>query len=314
MVATLLGVVVLGIVVLVHECGRYVVARCCGIRVERFRIGFGPTIFERTSPRTGTVLRIGAIPLAGFVSIRGMERAEPVDPDDAHAYPNRPAGLRLLAVLGGPATSYLSAAALAMVLYHCGGLEVPRWYDVDEVMAGYDAVGKLEHGDRILEIDHVPLIVGAGPTLAERVQGSRGAPMTLTIERAGQRRDVEATPKQDHDDGRSVWRLGVRPTPGIATIELGVIEAARSALAYPADQAAVLVRGLHAALFESEPVEVGGPVRMVKEFSRAYAFSARRWLALVMALSVYIGMILLLPIPGLDGWRLMRWLLGIARR
>src|SRR5947199_2039878 len=99
----------LGFLIVVHEGGHYFVARWCGMRIERFSIGFGPGILKRRSPKTGTVFQIAPIPFGGFVEIRGMNIAEDVDPEDTYAYPNRPAWQRFLTILAGPATNYISA-------------------------------------------------------------------------------------------------------------------------------------------------------------------------------------------------------------
>ena len=88
MVELLLWVVitiaVLSLLVIVHECGHYVVARGCRIRIAWVSLGLGPAIFARTSQTTGTTFRLGLIPFGGFVRIRGMDTADE-DPDDRHA-------------------------------------------------------------------------------------------------------------------------------------------------------------------------------------------------------------------------------------
>src|SRR5215471_18544473 len=129
--------------IVVHEGGHYFVARWCGMRIERFSIGFGPGIFKRKSKKTGTIFQLAPIPFGGFVEIRGMNIAEEVDPDDANAYPNRPAWQRFVTIFAGPATNYVSAIVLAMALYTCHGVDVAHWYGVNDVMEGYDAHGKL---------------------------------------------------------------------------------------------------------------------------------------------------------------------------
>ena len=98
------------------------------MRVERFSIGFGPGILKRTSKKTGTVFQIAPIPFGGFVEIRGMNIAEDVDPEDVHAYPNRPAWQRFVTIFAGPATNYLSAIVLAMILFTCHGVESEQRY------------------------------------------------------------------------------------------------------------------------------------------------------------------------------------------
>src|ERR1043165_781677 len=116
-----------------------------------------------------------------------MNIAEDVDPDDTQAYPNRPAWQRFITIFAGPATNYLSAIVLALALYTCHGVD---GYGVGETMAGFDAHGKLVHGDTIREVDHVPLYFKPARELSERVNAANGVPINLTIERDGKLLDV----------------------------------------------------------------------------------------------------------------------------
>src|SRR5580765_5766923 len=141
----------LAFLIVVHEGGHYFVARWCGMRIERFSVGFGPGILKRRSKKTGTVFQIAPIPFGGFVEIRGMNIAEEVDPEDRFAYPNRPAWQRFLTIFAGPATNYLSAILIIFLLDMCHGVPSPwAWYGVGTINPGSDAAGKLEEGDRIL--------------------------------------------------------------------------------------------------------------------------------------------------------------------
>src|ERR1700712_3697702 len=190
-----LAILALGFLIVVHEGGHYFVARWCGMRIERFSIGFGPGILKRTSKKTGTIFQLAPIPFGGFVEIRGMNIAEDVDPDDQHAYPNRPAWQRFVTIFAGPATNYLSAIALAMALYTCHGADSKQFAAVADVLPDYDAHGKLASGDRILAVDRVPYLMTSGPTLPERINAAKGAPVTITVERDGVQRDVQITPR-----------------------------------------------------------------------------------------------------------------------
>src|SRR5512147_419120 len=107
----------LSFLIVVHEGGHYFVARWCKMRIERFSIGFGPAILKRRAKKTGTTFQLAPIMFGGFVEIRGMNIAEEVDPEDQHAYPNRPAWQRFLTIFAGPATNYLSAIFLAFALF-----------------------------------------------------------------------------------------------------------------------------------------------------------------------------------------------------
>ena len=293
----LLAIASVAFLIVVHEGGHYVVARWCKMRVDRFSIGFGPGILKKRSKKTGTIFQLAPIPFGGFVEIRGMNIAEDIDPEDQAAYPNRPAWQRFVTIFAGPATNYASAIVLAMVLFTCNG--VPHWYGVGAPLENYDAYGKLEAGDRIVEVDHQPLFIDSKPTLGERVNATKGAPLTLTIERGGQRREITITPKLSED----TWMMGVQLAK--QNIDIGVLESAKRSLIYPVAQTKAIGAMLYSIVFKDEKAEVGGPVRMVEEFRNAFSHSLVAGIELIMALSVYLGLFNLLPIPALDGGRLV---------
>ena len=82
-------------------------------------------------------------------------------------------------------------------------------------------------------------------------------------------------------------------------------KAAREALIYPIDQTKMIGRALYGIVFGSEKADPGGPIRMVKEFYDAFSTSIVQGISLLMLLSVYLGLFNLLPIPALDGGRLV---------
>lgn len=310
-----LAILALGFLIVVHEAGHYFVARWCGMRVERFSVGFGPGILKRRSKKTGTVFQLAPIPFGGFVEIRGMNIAEEFDPDDRHAYPNRPAWQRFVTIFAGPATNYISAIALALVLFTCDGVYSPPYTHVDSVLQDrdadgkfkYDAVGKLEPGDRIIRVDGEPLAAGVGKSLNERVAAKQGAPLRLTIVRdlVGLV-EVEITPRLSTDEsGKTVYLLGIKRFFRPDIVEVGPAEAAWHALKYPIEQTKVIVGGLYGIIVGTEKADPGGPVRIVEEFRKAFTHGWRRGLELLMVLSVYLGLFNLFPLPALDGGRLV---------
>jgi regulator of sigma E protease len=152
----------------------------------------------------------------------------------------------------------------------------------------------------------VPLFFDSGPTLIERVNASAGKPITLTIERNGVPRDVTIKPREDKDaKGKTVWRIGVQPTADTIVVDVGVVNAAGRALRFPVDTTRAIGAGLYGIVFGEEKADPGGPVRMVEEFYKAFSAGFVPGINLVMMLSVYLGMFNLLPIPALDGGRLV---------
>ena len=88
------AILALGLLIIVHEAGHFFVGRWCGMRIERFSIGFGPGLVKWRSKK-GTLFQLAPVPFGGFVEIKGMNIAEDVDPDDKQAYPNRPVWQRI---------------------------------------------------------------------------------------------------------------------------------------------------------------------------------------------------------------------------
>jgi regulator of sigma E protease len=296
----------LAFLIVVHEAGHFLVARWCGMRVERFSIGFGPGILKRRSAKTGTVFQLAPIPFGGFVEIRGMNIAEEVDPDDRFAYPNRPVLQRVATILAGPATNYVSAIVLAFALYTCHGRDVARWYSVGEVVSSGASADKLQVGDRILSVDHKPLTITAnGPTLSDRVNDDHGGPVTLTILRDGTQLDVTIQPKQEDNQGTPVWRIGVRPMEQFVAEDVGILQAARDALAYPVMQTQVITGELWQIIRGKEKAEPSSVVGIASALKDAWKLGAVTGIRLLMLLSVYIGLFNLFPLPALDGGRLV---------
>ena len=328
----ILALLALGFLIVVHEAGHYFVARWCGMRVERFSIGFGPGIkgLTRRSKKTGTIFQIAPIPFGGFVEIRGMNIAEEVDPEDREAYPNRPAWQRFLTIFAGPATNYLSAIILAFALFTCAGVPgKTAYFGVGELMKDYDAMGKLERGDRILAVDDVPIVIGDGASLSERVMKKQGAPMKLTVRRDGKVLDVTVLPKKSGKQRglitavelrlangkvltkwpkivmRDEYLMGIKPSVQTDKVDVGIGEAAARAVKYPVEQTQVIVTGLYSIVTGKEKADVGSVVRITDEFKQAFEVSFERGIQLLMMLSVYLGLFNLFPLPALDGGRLV---------
>lgn len=205
-------------------------------------------------------LPVGRPELRVFVRLAGPDRS----------------GARLGAVIAGTAAAYLAVAALAFAFATCRGLPTGTTSTVvDSVMDGFDAIGKLQPGDRIMAVDGEPLHAGHLPSLAERVNARAGAPVTLTVHRAGALRAVTIQPKLDgpwQDEARTVpaWRIGVRlkHVPELATdAATGIAFAIRFPIAQVCDVAGELVSPFAAA---DDEAEVAGPGRLADEFRRGF--------------------------------------------
>ena len=148
-IAVVLG---LGLMILVHEWGHFLVARMCGVRVDVFSIGFGPRIAG--TRRGQTDYRLSALPLGGYVRMAGDNPAEERsgDPDE---FLSKPRWQRGLIIMAGPSMNFLMAVVLTVgLLMH--GSQQPAYADQPMVIAGVMADSPAEEagiqpGDRIVE-------------------------------------------------------------------------------------------------------------------------------------------------------------------
>src|SRR6187455_3316925 len=127
MVTVLAFFLTLGVLIAVHEYGHYRVAVACGVKVLRFSVGFGKTLYRwqprRPKPGQSTEFVIGAFPLGGYVKMLD-EREGPVAPEERHlAFNTQPLRSRTAIVAAGPIANLL----LAVLLYAC-----VNWIGVDE--------------------------------------------------------------------------------------------------------------------------------------------------------------------------------------
>jgi len=176
----------LGVMVLVHEWGHFVVARLFGVRVEVFSIGFGTRLFG--IKRGPTDYRLSALPLGGYVRMAGDNPAEERrgDPDE---FLSKPRWQRVLIALAGPTTNFLMAVVLTAALFMHGG-EQPSYADKPVVVAGVvkDSPAQkagIQPGDRIVSFGGVK-----DPTwdrlALELALSAPGHSEPVTIDRNGQ--------------------------------------------------------------------------------------------------------------------------------
>ena len=239
----LLGVPIAAFVLVVRELGQPAAARLCRLPVATFSLGYGRAWWQRTLA-SGTTFQLGRVPLGAAIELAPPRRM-------AHLVP----------IAAGAGATYLAIALVAMAHSLAYGIETGRAYvAVGSVLPGYDAEGKLEPGDRILATDGQPL---AFWQLRDRVDQRAGAPMVLTIERAGQTRDVSVTPRPTEQPGR--WVLGFRPEVERER-DRDLAAAVGSGIAYPGRTIAAIARELVTMTLGDEEVDAGGPVRIVDEF------------------------------------------------
>jgi regulator of sigma E protease len=190
-------VVGLGVMVLVHEWGHFVVARLFGVRVDVFSIGFGPRIAG--TRRGPTDYRISALPLGGYVRMAGDNPAEERkgDPDE---FLSKPRWQRVLIALAGPTTNFLMALALT-VFFLVYGSGQPAYQDDPVVVAGVikDSPAQqagIQAGDRVVSFNGVKNPTWDRVTL-ELALSAPGHTESVVVQRGGQQESLSVPNTQD---------------------------------------------------------------------------------------------------------------------
>lgn len=142
----------LGLLILVHELGHYLVARWCGVKVLRFSIGFGKPLLVRRAGRDGTEWALAAFPLGGYVKMLD-EREGPVAPAELHRSFNRQSVYRRFAIVAaGPIANFLLAIALYWGLFVAGTDELRPRLALSDTPAIAQAAG-VRDGDLVVSVD-----------------------------------------------------------------------------------------------------------------------------------------------------------------
>src|SRR5579859_5725385 len=178
----LVAILGLAVLMIVHEAGHYFAARRFGMRVVRFSIGFGPTIWRHKPKDSPTVYQVALIPFLAYVQIAGMNPYEETDPKDPGSYMNASLWGRIVTIAAGPLTNYFFASVLIFFGLLIGGKEVPDEASMKvAVEPGPAQIAGVESGDRILEVNHTP--VHNWDELKKAVSSHPGEEIDLMIDR-----------------------------------------------------------------------------------------------------------------------------------
>lgn len=298
------------LLIVLHEAGHFFAAKATGMRVERFFLFFGPTIWSFR--RGETEYGVKSIPIGGYVKITGMNPEEDVPPEhEANAYFRKPAWKRIVVVAAGPAVNVVLAFAILFGVYWVNGREEIQ-QSVGATRSGTPADRVLQPGDRIVAVDGHRFagldieerLVKFGETVAshecegKQVDGCVAkTPVRLEIRRGGQVKTITVYPRYDSEAKRALVGFSY----GSEQIEIGAGAAAREA----GDAIWEVASGtLHVFthLFESEQREqVSGVVGISDVGHQVIEKGLERALLLLAFVSLSLGLVNLLPILPLDG-------------
>ncbi|MEZ5926668.1 MAG: RIP metalloprotease RseP [Hyphomicrobiaceae bacterium] len=314
---------VLTVIVFIHELGHFLVARWCGVEVTTFSIGFGPEVFG-WNDRKGTRWRVAWIPLGGYVKFVDDDNvasvpttsgsaSEQLDPRRREGlFHSKSVGQRAAIVAAGPLANFvLAIAVFSSVFYFFGEAVTPA--KVDRVVPGgaAEAAG-FQPGDLIIAIDGSP--VESFNDVQKVVYPNADRELTFTLDRAGQKIDLKATPKRTEQTDRfgniyPIGLIGVERT----TKREELIEKTYSvpmSIARGVGETQFIVERtlglLRDVIIGKESVkQLGGPIAMAEASGQWATLGTADFIRFIAIVSISIGLFNLFPIPILDGGNLL---------
>src|SRR5688572_6022326 len=191
----LLAILGVGFLIAWHEFGHYIVARLLGMRVLRYSIGFGPKLWGFV--KNDIEYRLSALPLGGYVQIKGMSVLEEGAEEDPKSFINRPRWARWLVLAAGPGFNYGLAFVLFVIVFSAwpSPVETPAIEVTNVVDASPAHAASLQTGDFVIAVNGAP--IEDTKAFTESINASKGEALKLGVMRGDERFDAVVTPKQD---------------------------------------------------------------------------------------------------------------------
>lgn len=289
----ILAMLVFVLIVMIHEFGHFIVAKLSGIRVEEFAIGMGPKLFGKK--KGDTLYSLRAIPIGGFCKLTGEDEAS----QDDKAFNNKSLLTRMGVIFFGPLMNFI----LALFIF---SLVVTQTPTINEVIIGKPAqtAGMLK-GDKIIEINNKT--INNWDSVKKEISESPGKNLEIIVQRKNQKQSINVVPIVENETEGAM--IGIKPSLKIGSISIK--EGLNTTIAVSKSMLDFLVK-----LFtgKASSDEVSGPVGIIIFINEAAKVGFLYLLNLTAFLSLNLGIINLLPIPALDGGRLMFLFLEFIRR
>ena len=289
----------LGFLIFIHELGHFTVARLCKVRVNEFAIGFGPTIWKKQGKQTKYALRL--IPLGGFVSMEGEEQRS----EEEGSFSKASIPKRIAIVAAGAIVNIIFALVVYFVLTLSSGTYVSNV--VNTTIEGYPAqeIG-IQSGDKIVEVNEQK--ISNLYDLNEALQEKTGE-ITIKVERNGEIIEYKTSPKEVTEQGYTTYYLGVNLKPAEDTF----INRCINGVISTKDFLFSIVDNLKQIFTGNVGVDqMVGPVGISEVVSKTEGI--REFIYMLALISISLGVTNLLPIPALDGGKILILIIEAIRR
>lgn len=296
----LIFLIIFTVIILVHEGGHFLLAKKNGIGVTEFSMGLGPTILGFT--RGGTKYSLKLLPFGGVCIFEGEDGVA----ESKSAFPNANVWARIATVAAGPVFNFLLAFFLSLFVISSLGYDAPV---IGDVIADYPAdIAGLQSGDEIVEINQTNINLYREISLYTQIH--QGDKATITYKRDGKAYTTELVPMWSEEEGRYLFGFQ-GPNERVKGNPLQVIQYSVYEVKYWIDVTFESLVMLATGQISKD--DLAGPVGVAKIVGDVYDASKPDgayyvWLSMMniaILLTANLGVMNLLPLPALDGGRLV---------
>lgn len=301
----LAAVVGLGVLIVFHEFGHFLLAKLSGVGVLTFSVGFGPKLWVKKKGETEYAL--SAFPLGGYVKMVGEDPEEEVKAVDLErSFAHKSLLKRTAIVAAGPGFNLLLAVFLLMVVFLFYGVPV-----LSNLVGAVEpdspaAQAGIQKGDRIVAVDGQA--VTAWDDLSSAIKQSGGQPLALRVQRSGEEVAMTVQPKKREvknifGELKEDWMIGIGSQVSIEKGDPGL--AVSKAFIQTYEYSKLTLIGLYKMITrEVSPRNLGGPILIAQMAGQQAQEGIGSFLAFLAVLSINLGVLNLLPVPVLDGGHL----------
>jgi regulator of sigma E protease len=296
MKTAIVAIIVFATLVLFHELGHFAIAKLVGIKVNEFSIGMGPKLLQWKKKDTEYTIR--ALPIGGFVSMEGEEETS----DDPEAFDNATPLQRIGVIAAGPVMNLIIAFLLLWIVASLMGSPTTTIGEFSEISPAREAGVRI--GDVVKNIDGTEIVKWEDIPAAVTANGQDGK-LLLTVERDGQPMAFEMAPTVQED------RALIGITPMYEKNLVGSFSAAWKEFS----RLSGLMLGFFRNLFGGKinTSDVSGPIGIITVIGEAARSGVIDVLLLGAFLSINLAFVNLLPIPALDGSKILLYVVEMLR-
>ena len=306
----LIAILVFGLLILIHELGHYIFARIFKVTIKEFSIGMGPKLVWYDSKKTGIRYALSMIPIGGYVAMAG----EDGESDDPNSFDKKPAWQRFIITVAGAAVNII-AGFLAMIILtsmiKLYGTTVGRFYTPEESKSDVSSSETgLMVGDTVLSVNGKSVKIY--DEMSYEIMRHGNKPVTLTVLRDG---EVVTLPgvvfPVSEESGQSFGMADF--VPNQMSRDIGSI------LGFSWHKSVLVVRMCWESIIDLLTgrytlAAVSGPVGISEVIGNAARAGIQSLLYTTVLISINLGVMNLLPIPALDGGRMITVLFEMITR